>query len=190
MSYTGSTPDTEPARDWKRRAACAAQGIDADLFHAGERNPHATEQARSICNGCPVKTACLIAAYAEGDEWAVRAGLTYRQRKTALRKAGGNVARAVTDALETVTVVLQQIYRHHAQPAAGGHMVWTDSRAWVNVRGIPYTTHRIAWLALYGTEPIGNVQRVCDVEGCVAKGCLTDRWMRDRAAASRKQAAV
>lgn len=175
--------------DWLAAAACAAKTVDANLFHAGERDPEATAKARAVCNRCPSRTPCLLAAYAEGDEWSVRAGLTPRQRAAVLRKADGNVARAVTDALENTLFLLQQIYRRHAKPAGGGHMVWSDTRNWISVRQQPYTVHQLAWEALHGTKPFGHVQRSCDVEGCVAKACLTDRWMRDRAAAARKQAA-
>jgi hypothetical protein len=177
-------------KDWKRSAACADKAVDADIFHAGERDPKATETARTVCNRCPVRTPCLIAAYKEGDEWGIRAGLTPRQRNAHLRKADGNIARAVADALEDTALILGAIYRHHAKPTGDGHVLWTDTRHFINVRNKPYTVHRLAWVALYGVEPIGSVLRSCEVEGCVAKGCLTDRWMRDRAAAGRKKAAA
>lgn len=173
--------------NWAKDAACI--GADPELFHAGERDHPATEAACTICNRCPVRTACLLAAYQEGDEYALRGGLSPRQRRAHLRRANGNIARATADALETTAVVLQQIYRRHARPAPGGHMVWTDHRHAVQVRGVPYTVARLAWVALHGTEPIGSVTRSCLVEGCVAKACLTDRWMRDRAAAARKKVA-
>lgn len=176
-----------PRSKWQDNAACTSE--DPDLFHAGERDPEATKQARSICNRCPVRTACLLNAYAEHDQWGIRAGFTPRQRNAFLRKAGKNVARAVADALETTTILLQQIYRHHAKPTHGGHVVWTDHRKWINVRGKPYTVHQLAWIAHHGIEPIGHVQRSCDIEDCVAKQCLTDRWTRDRATAGKKPTA-
>lgn len=174
--------------NWAKAAACF--GEDPELFHAGERDPGAIEAGRAVCNRCPVRTACLIAAYQEDDQHALRAGLTPRQRRANLRKAGGNVARAVADALETTAVVLQQIYRHHAQPTGDGHVLWTDTRHVINVRNTPYTPTRLAWIAHYGTESIGSVQRTCRVDTCVAKACLSDRRMRDRAAAARKKASV
>lgn len=174
--------------DWKASAACARRtDLDPDIFHAGERAPEAVKQARAVCNGCAVRTACLLAAYGEGDEWGVRAGLTPRQRKAYLRKADGNVSRAVTDALESTAVVLRSIFLHHAKPTGDGHIVWTDHRHWINVRGTPYTVNRIAWVAHYGVESIGKILRTCDVEGCVAKDCLIDQ--RARTAARTKAAA-
>lgn len=186
-SYTGAVPDAERAPDWRARAACAPPDVDPDLFHASERHPNAIREARAVCNRCVSRTACLINAYTEEDEWGIRAGLTPRQRKALLRKAGGNVARAVADALQATAVILRQIYDCHAVPQADGHVLWTDRRAWVNVRGTPYTVHRLAWVAHYGVESIGHVRRVCDVEGCVAKACLTDQRMRERAVVVRKQ---
>jgi WhiB family redox-sensing transcriptional regulator len=186
--YSGSVPATPRATTWRDQAGCI--GKDAELFHAGERNRNAIEQARAICDRCPVRTACLLAAYQEEDEWGLRAGLTPRQRNAHLRKAEGNIARAVADALEDTALILRNIYQHHAKPADGGHVLWTDQRHFINVRNRPYTVHRLAWIALYGVEPVGHVQRACKVEGCVARACLTDRWMRDRAAASRKKAAA
>lgn len=174
--------------NWAKAAACI--GEDPELFHAGERDPGAVAQARTICNRCSVRTACLIAAYREGDDHALRAGLTPRQRRAHLRKANGNIARAVAGALESTAFLLRQIYRHHAQPAPDGHVLWTDHRHAVTVRGVPYTVTRLAWVAHYGTEPIGTVTRTCNVDACVAKACLTDRRMRDRAAVGRKKAAA
>lgn len=174
--------------NWAKSAACF--GADPELFHAGERDPGAIKGARAFCNRCPVRTACLVAAYSEGDEYALRAGLTPRQRRAHLRKADGNVARAVADALQSTAVVLQQIFRHHAQATPDGHVLWTDHRTAIQVRNTPYTVLRLAWVAHYGEEPLGSVQRTCRVDACVAKACLSDRRMRDRAAAARKKASV
>lgn len=187
--YEGSVPETQRKTDWRDNAACVAPGVDPDIFHAGDRNTLATGQARTICDGCPSRVPCLTNAYNEGDEWGIYAGLTPRQRRAALRKAEGNVARAVADVLNDTTVLLHNIYFHHIRAIAGGHVLWTDTRQFINVRNKPYTVHQVAWIALHGTQPMGHVQRACDVEGCVAKACLTDRWMRNRAAAAKKVAA-
>ncbi|MGQ4350494.1 WhiB family transcriptional regulator [Streptomyces sp. SAS_275] len=174
---------TKPVRTsaWKDDAACAAPGIDPDVFHAGERDTEDVETARRVCNTCPVRTACLTAAYEEGDGWGIRAGLTPRQRNAHLRKTERNVARAVTEALDDVTVILRHLYQVHAQPTGDGHLVWTDTRHFINVRNKPYTKHQLAWLAIHGQPSVGHVQRTCDREGCVAETCLADRTTRQRA---------
>jgi WhiB family redox-sensing transcriptional regulator len=170
----------KPARTsaWKDKAACAAPGIDPDIFHAGEREPEQVDEARVVCNGCPVRTACLTAAYEEGDMWGIRSGLTPRQRNAHLRKAEGNIARAVTEALDDVTVLLRHLYEVHTQPTGDGHLLWTDNRHFINVRGKPYTVHQLAWLAIHGQPSVGHVQRTCDRESCVSEACLADRATR------------
>lgn len=174
--------------DWKLSAACAARGVDADIFHAGERNPIAVEQARTVCDRCPVRTQCLVSAYREGDDWSIRAGQTPRQRRAHLRKAGNNIALAVAEALNDTALLLGHIYQQHVKPTGDGHLVWTDHRNFINVRGKPYTVHRLAWIANYGVDPVGWVKRSCEVGGCVAPSCLTDQRMRNEAAAARKAA--
>lgn len=176
---TGSKPVRTSA--WKDQAACAAPGIDPDIFHAGEREPDQVTQARRVCAGCPVRTACLTAGYEEGDGWGIRAGLTPRQRNAQIRKTEGNIARAVTEALDDVTALLRHLYQVHTQPTGDGHLLWTDTRHFINVRNKPYTKHQLAWIALHGQPAYGHVQRTCDREGCVAEACLADRTTRRQA---------
>ncbi|MFD9444996.1 WhiB family transcriptional regulator [Streptomyces sp. NPDC060001] len=86
MSYTGQTPDTEPAGQWVKHAACRQEGIDPDTFHP-DNNAQLIEEARAICRPCPVRRDCLIACMRqEGGKssvsrWGVYAGLTPRQRE-------------------------------------------------------------------------------------------------------------
>lgn len=171
---------TDTTGAWKQSAACAANGIDPDIFHAGEREPRLVDEARTICEGCPVRVACLTAAYTEGDSWSVRGGLTSRQRLYYLRKNEQHIARAVAEATGDVSVLLRNIYEQHTQ-RRGGHVLWTDTRHFINVRNKPYTVHQLAFIALYGVTPVGQVQRMCDVEDCVGQRCLTDRRQRDLA---------
>lgn len=171
--------------EWMQLAACRGDDIDPELFWARESEHDKVEQARAVCNRCPVRTPCLLAAYADRNE-SISAGLTPRQRTLFLRKAGNNVARAVAEALTDPVVLLRQVYSHHAKPDGHGHVVWTDRRYCITVRGEAHSVHQLAWIALHGARPVGSVVRVCDVDGCVAKGCLTDRKAREQAA----QAAV
>lgn len=181
-AYTGAVPETPRPTDWRSTAACAPADVDPNLFYASERQPDQIREARAVCNRCPARTPCLLAGYAEEDDTTIRAGLTRRQRRHYLRKANGNTARAVAEALADPLILLKHIYRQHTQPAPGGHMVWTDRRHCITVRGEAHSVHQLAWIALYGARPVGSVQRVCDVDGCVAKDCLTDRRSRDRVA--------
>jgi len=187
MSNTRSIPDTPRAASWADTAACRSE--DPDLFHAGERDPKAMEEARSICNRCPSRAGCLTAAYQEGDDWGVRGGLTPRQRRAALRKANGDITQAVAEATGDATALLRRIYSHHARPDGDGHVRWTDHRHQISVRNTVYTPNQLAFQAHYGRPPVGHVERVCDVERCVARACLADRPMRERAAIRQKTAA-
>ena len=176
--YPGSVPTTPRAADWRDAAACRTE--DPELFFASEHNPKSVNEARRICRACPSRPACLTTAYTDDDQWGIHAGLTPRQRNANLRKADGNVARAVAEGIGDATVLLRHLYQQHTQPTADGHLLWTDTRHFISVRGKPYTVHQLAFLACYGSWPQGHVTRVCDREGCVAKACLTDRHMRDR----------
>lgn len=95
MSYTGQTPDTEPAVDWRTDALCAqSQFADQrDMFfpHPGEKAKAAA--AKKICAACPVRQACLDDALAEeggrGHEsrFGVRGGLGPRGRRRRYEQA-------------------------------------------------------------------------------------------------------
>jgi hypothetical protein len=89
--YVGSIPDTEPAGQWLKSAACL--GREDDMFP--ENNVGQIETARRICAPCPVHQQCLAEAMAEEGgrtakgRYGIRAGLTGGQRRAlydALRK--------------------------------------------------------------------------------------------------------
>ncbi|WP_435279286.1 WhiB family transcriptional regulator [Streptomyces sp. 1222.5] len=177
---TGSVTDRRRATDWQDTAACARPNINVEVFHAREGDKPSVTQARSICGHCPSRIACLTTAFTEGDQWGIRAGLTPRQRTAHLKKANGNITRAVADALNDTAVLLKNLYWQHTE-TRGRHRVWLDHRDWVNVRGKPYTINRLAWIALNGHDPHGHVTRTCNVERCIAQGCLTDGTTRKQA---------
>jgi len=70
-------PIERPGGDWQRRAACAGAD-DPEIFF-----PDRTESpppALAICAGCPVARDCRDDAFATGDTYGVRGGLTGPQR--------------------------------------------------------------------------------------------------------------
>jgi WhiB family redox-sensing transcriptional regulator len=82
---TLNTPDG--SGKWQQYAACS--GADPDLFFpepdaAGEL----IEQAKSICDRCPVRQACLDAALHSADSAGICGGLTEQEREDLLRPAG------------------------------------------------------------------------------------------------------
>ncbi|MFD3929717.1 WhiB family transcriptional regulator [Streptomyces sp. NPDC058614] len=91
MSYTGSTPDTEPAGQWLKAAACRAPGIDPDLFFP-DNNVEGIGVARAICGACPVRRSCLEeclrseAGKGAFARFGVYAGLSPRQRVRAAER--------------------------------------------------------------------------------------------------------
>ena len=69
-----------PSQPWRRIAACARPGVDANLFHPHDFDRAATNEARNICLSCPVARECLDDAIASKDRFGVRGGLTAIQR--------------------------------------------------------------------------------------------------------------
>lgn len=71
-------PDEEvSAGDWQERALCAQ--TDPDLFFP--EKGFSTREARSICNGCEVRTECLKYALAHGERFGIWGGLSERERR-------------------------------------------------------------------------------------------------------------
>lgn len=174
-----------PRAPWHTLAACRAPGVDPEIFYASGTTSNAilVDEARRTCHGCPVRAACLTAAYEERDEWGIRAGLTHRQRQSALRAAGGVIPRAVADATGDLVLLLRHIYQQHTLPD-DGHMVWFG-QPFIKVQGRTYTAQRLAFVAVHDRTPCGHVIRTCDYEGCVAAACLADAVIRrDRRAAA------
>lgn len=176
--YQGSIPDTLRPVAWETTAACKGMGKRSEIFFASDSNRPVITEARSICHGCPARTACLTAAFQEGDEYGMRGGLTRRQRLHYLRKNNHDVERAIAETTGNYGVIIRRVYSHHARPDGEGHVLWTDQRTLIPVLGQQYTVHRLAWWAHHGRKPVGSVTRTCAVEHCVAKACLADGAMR------------
>ena len=85
-AYTGSVPDTEPARAWLTKAACRANGVDPDLFFPAPGDLRGINAAKGVCARCPVRRACLADALAEeggrakSNRFGVRGGKAPGQR--------------------------------------------------------------------------------------------------------------
>ncbi|MDP9442832.1 MAG: WhiB family transcriptional regulator [Actinomycetota bacterium] len=67
--------------DWTTQAACKS-GKPDELFVRGA----AQNQAKQICQACPVRTECLAEALDNNMEWGVWGGLTERERRALLRR--------------------------------------------------------------------------------------------------------
>lgn len=75
------------ATDWRHRAACRDE--DPELFFpVSEVGPGArqVQQAKAVCNRCPVRTECLDTALRNGLTDGIFGGMTGRERREVARR--------------------------------------------------------------------------------------------------------
>ena len=112
------TTSTEPARDWRSRAAC--RDADPETFfpvaEAGPAYERQVAEAKAVCAGCPVRSECLDEALARIPE-GVAAGLTPAERRRLTR---GRTARRVVSA---------ELARGRAEVAAAGSVLIAAGRS-------------------------------------------------------------
>lgn len=70
--------------DWREDAKC--RGTDPETFAPVSDRLVDARPALAICQGCPVREACLDEALAEGDDTTVRGGYTAAQRRMLMRQ--------------------------------------------------------------------------------------------------------
>ncbi len=68
---------------WQEHAACGRE--DPALFFPETKR--AEKQAKAICSACPVRTDCLNAALARGEQDGIWGGLGFTDRQRALKDA-------------------------------------------------------------------------------------------------------
>ncbi|MCU1458077.1 MAG: putative WhiB family transcriptional regulator [Actinomycetia bacterium] len=69
---------------WRQYAAC--RGVDPAVFYPVSEDESAADEARKICNACPVREVCLDHALARREKEGVWGGLTERERRRILRR--------------------------------------------------------------------------------------------------------
>ncbi|MGW6910286.1 hypothetical protein [Streptomyces sp. NPDC054940] len=77
----------------------------------------------------------------------------------------------------------EELFWRRTQATDDGHLKWTGTRS----NGVPtlryggrqHTACRIAFTIRYGREPVGQVTRTCDIDGCVHPNCVVDRTIRE-----------
>ncbi|HVC14726.1 MAG TPA: WhiB family transcriptional regulator [Acidimicrobiales bacterium] len=69
---------------WRKRAAC--RGIDVEIFFPETDEDADVEAAKAVCEGCPVRQACLEHALAHREREGVWGGATERERRRILRQ--------------------------------------------------------------------------------------------------------
>ena len=66
-----------PDRSWRDRAAC--RGMGPDLFFPERGQP--TDEAKAVCQGCPVSHACFMFAIQSGEIFGIWGGTSGDQRR-------------------------------------------------------------------------------------------------------------
>jgi WhiB family redox-sensing transcriptional regulator len=67
---------------WREHAACV--GKDPDMFFP--KRGKATEPAKKVCSGCPVKADCLDHALRHREAFGIWAGTSERERRVLRRQ--------------------------------------------------------------------------------------------------------
>lgn len=70
---------------WKDQAACAAPGVDPEIFFplkGGTNRP-----AKAVCGDCPVRLECLNDAMRHQERYGVWGGMSERERRRLRRLA-------------------------------------------------------------------------------------------------------
>lgn len=181
-AYSGQVPDTEPAADWRKSAACRTE--DSDLFF-----PQGTtgmwlaviEQAKAICRRCPVTGQCLQWALETGQDAGVWGGLSEAERRSLKRRKARTIS--VDDYTDTTPTrptaagrTLQQAWEDCTQ-ADGDHLLWTGPKTVHHPAGA-ITSNRLAFYLDRGHWPEGDVKRTCKRDRCVRPAHLADRAER------------
>jgi WhiB family transcriptional regulator, redox-sensing transcriptional regulator len=84
-----------PTTAWRRSAACAASGVDPELFFPTPGQHGKAARAKRVCDRCPVKAPCLTDALAipPGQDEGIRGGTTREERRRLRRSRGKGRAR-------------------------------------------------------------------------------------------------
>ncbi|MFJ8538118.1 WhiB family transcriptional regulator [Streptomyces sp. NPDC093591] len=180
-NYTGSVPDTEPARTWLPLAACI--GHNDAMFP--DNNQRRIAEAKRICRPCPVWRECLNDALNTGDNnFGVRGGLTDKERRALAKKRAqqGSPVEPPKPKPEKQPppATLAEAFARRTTRTENGHVLWYGARQ-MKFQGEKYTSLRVAFLLGHGREPEGPVRRTCGID-CHRADHLTDGRMRDEGA--------
>jgi hypothetical protein len=167
--------------DWRTSAAC--RGEDPDLWFPlsdDVRWALQIEQAKAICNRCPVRGACLAAALREEgarrDRYGIRGGLADTERRQLRRRKdrGTGTTQRTLPPAATLTEALNR----RATPTSEGHLHWPGVPH-ITFQGQRYTVLQAAFTVGWGRQPVGIVRRTCTDGECIRYDHLSDEEMRD-----------
>ena len=69
---------------WRDQARC--RGVDPQVFHPPEEDDAAADEAKAICELCPVREPCLEYAVSAREKEGVWGGMTARERRRLIRQ--------------------------------------------------------------------------------------------------------
>lgn len=67
---------------WQKRAAC--RGLDPEIFYPA--SDEEADEAKAICDQCPVRQSCLEHALMQREREGIWGGCTERERRRTLRQ--------------------------------------------------------------------------------------------------------
>lgn len=91
-THTPSKSDLQD-HDWSTFGNCL--DVDPDVMFPGDHNPAAIEEAKAVCQGCPVLQQCISERTRKGDRYGVWGGMTENDRKAAAKRASRQSRKAI-----------------------------------------------------------------------------------------------
>lgn len=184
-AYTGQTPDTPRAPDWRDDATCLTE--DPELFFPkGYDGPwqFVIEEAKAVCRRCPSAAACLSFALDESVDDGIFGGLTVRERRSLRRSvrrgttAPQNIeAKADAARRPRQERTLQTLFDDNTVRLHDGHLAWTGSSQ-LYFGGDKYTPRQLAFVVDRGRRPQGPVLSDCGSSECLLPAHITDQSER------------
>lgn len=178
-------------KNWRLLAACAHPELDPEVMFP-DSDKQAIDEARAVCEACPVRTACLTAAMAEEGDWqkdrrhGVRGGLTGPQRAYRYRGQQNGAQLVVKPPAPTASVLRpnaerspQNMFTDHTVHVTDGHLVWAGPPT-VWIRGRSCSPKRLAFVVGRGRDPQGRVLGTCGYSDCVLPAHIADDVERRR----------
>lgn len=161
-TLTKQVPDTlERGDDWRTAGAC--RETDPEIFFAVGEGPEAlqqTDDAKAVCNACPVKDICRDWAVGTRQEHGVWGGMTAKERHN-LRRREARATASDTELKQLAAALLAE----HSVPV-GDHREWRGPTS-IRIKGIVTTAKRIAWINQHGARPTAALLVACGHPPCI-----------------------
>ena len=163
--------------DWRDLGACL--GEDPELWFALDTTTVGSldvERAKTICNRCPARQACLDFALTNRITIGIFGGLTEDERHNLNRRQGRHARRPVQNPRgpkQPPPATLRELFDRHTEPQTSGHLMWTGTKT-PEFQRRQLTVYQLSYLVDRGHEWDGTIRRMCEVRGCVQPLHLAD----------------